>query len=186
MCARSGGREDSAERRGSGTPLVRAGVEAADWALEKGRRIATDIDRAKAIIRSEGFFEAELSLSAFSTLADGFRLACAPYIPSALHLTEYDSACLPDSGQVILAAVRDRDFNLFRALLERAILPHIRRERPDPVAISLTSAHQVIAGFTLALPDQRGGHPSSHHAGRKDDHLLAESAPPPGEALGSV
>jgi len=139
-----------AGHKGPGTPLMRARVQAMDWALEKGWGIAADVDWAKGIMRSECFFEPELSLKAFFTLTDGLRLASVPYFPSALHLTGYDSAYPPDSSQAILAAVRDRDFNLFRALFERTILPQIRRERPDLVGISMTSAHQVIAGFTLA------------------------------------
>jgi len=137
-------------RKGQGTPLMRARVQAMDWALERGWEIAADVDWAKEIIRSERFFEPELSLRAFFTLTEGLRLASVPFFPSALHLTGYDSAYPPDSSQAILSAVQDRDLNLFRALFERTILPQIRRERPDLVGISLTSAHQVIAGFTLA------------------------------------
>lgn len=136
--------------KGPGTPLMRARVQAMDWALEKGWGIAADVDRAKGIMRSRHFFEPELSLKAFFALTEGLRLASVPHFPSALRLTGYDSAYPPDSSQAILAAVRDRDFNLFRALFERTILPQIRRARPDLVGISLTSTHQVIAGFTLA------------------------------------
>lgn len=156
-----------AGHKGPGTPLMRARVQAMDWALEKGWGIAADVDWAKGIMRSECFFEPELSLKAFLTLTDGLRLASVPYFPSALHLTGYDSAYPPDSSQAILAAVRDRDFNLFRALFERTILPQIRRERPDLVGISMTSAHQVIAGFTLASLIKEAGIPAHITLGGK-------------------
>jgi len=109
-----------------------------------------DVDRAKETVRSERFFDPQPSLQAFLTLVNGLRLASAPHYPSELRLTGYDSAYPPSASPAIRAAVQDRDLNMFRNLLQVSVLPQIRREQPDLVGISLTSADQVIAGFTLA------------------------------------
>lgn len=173
-------------RRRLDTSLMRARVQAMDWALEKGWEIAARVDRAKEIMRSERFFEPEASLEAFLTLTEALQLASIPFFPSALYFTGYNSAYPPDSSRAILAAVRDRELNPFHTLFERTILPQIRRERPDLVGISLTSAHQVIAGFTLAHLIKGGRHPKPHHPGGEDDHLLARSSAPQKKAVGPL
>jgi len=132
------------------TRLARARAQVTEWALGEGWKIAAEVDRAKEIIRSGRFFEPELSLKALLTLMQALQLASAPHFPSALSFTQYDSAYPPDSTHAILAGVQDRKLNLFHDLFRRTIVPDIVREKPDIVGISLTSAHQVIAGFTLA------------------------------------
>ena len=147
------------ERRGLKHSAARSAIELMDWAQERGKEIAAGVDWAKEIVRGEGFYNPESSLKAFFRLTDGLVLASAPYYPSVLRLTGYESAYPPDSSQAIRAAVRDRNLNVFRNLLQLTVLPQIRRERPDLVGISLTSANQVIAGFTLASLIKEAGLP---------------------------
>jgi anaerobic magnesium-protoporphyrin IX monomethyl ester cyclase len=137
-------------RRGLSDAATRAGIELMDWGQEHGKELAGDVDQAKETVRSERFFDPQPSLKAFLTLVKGLRLGSAPYYPSELHLTGYRSAYPPYASQAIRAAVSDRDLNMFRNLLQVSVLPQIRREQPDLVGISMTSADQVIAGFTLA------------------------------------
>jgi anaerobic magnesium-protoporphyrin IX monomethyl ester cyclase len=131
-----------------------------DWAQEQGKTLALDVNWAKGCMRSEGFYDAEPSLRAFLTLTDALALASVPHYPSALRLTRYESAYAPDSSQAILGAIQDRRLNVFRSLLQAMIVPQVRRERPDVIGISLISADQVIAGFTLASLIKEAGIPA--------------------------
>jgi anaerobic magnesium-protoporphyrin IX monomethyl ester cyclase len=130
---------------------------AARWADQAGSRIVEQIDDAAATVRSDRFFEPAAGLDAFVTLTEGLRLASAPYAPSELRLLGYRSAYPIDASQAIRAAVQDRHFNMFRTLFQTWIIPQIRREQPDVVGISLTSADQVSAGFTLAALIKEAG-----------------------------
>lgn len=152
-------RKRIAQRRLSDATL-RAGIELMDWAQEHGKELAGNVDQAKEIVRSEHFFDPEPSLKAFLTLVRALRLASAPFYPSELHLTGYSSAYPPYASRAIRAAVQDRDLNMFRSLLQVSVLPQIRREQPDLVGISLTSASQVIAGFTIASLVKEAGLPA--------------------------
>jgi anaerobic magnesium-protoporphyrin IX monomethyl ester cyclase len=147
-------------RRRLSDAATRAGMELIDWGQEHGKELAKDVDQAKETMRSERFFDPQPSLQAFLTLVNGLRLASAPYYPSELHLTGYSSAYPPYASRAIRAAVQDRDLNVFRNLLQVSVLPQIRREQPDLVGISLTSADQVIAGFTLASLIREAGLPT--------------------------
>ncbi len=131
-------------------PLRQARLEAIAWAEEHGRTIATEVEEAKAIVRSERFFDPQLGLQAFLTIASALRIASAPYYPSELHLTRYDSAYPVNASEAIRAAAENRRYNPFRSLFQTSVLPQICRERPDVIGISLTCADQVIAAFTLA------------------------------------
>jgi anaerobic magnesium-protoporphyrin IX monomethyl ester cyclase len=137
-------------RKGLSEAAIKARIELTDWAQEEGKELARDVEWAKETVRSERFFDPEPSLKAFLTLVKGLRLGSSPYCPSELHFTGYSSAYPPYSSRAIRAATQDRDLNMFRNLLQVSVLPQIRREQPDLVGISLTSADQVIAGFTLA------------------------------------
>jgi anaerobic magnesium-protoporphyrin IX monomethyl ester cyclase len=139
---------------------TKAYTELLDWGQEHGKELARDVDGAKETMRSERFFDPQPSLQAFLTLVKGLWLASAPYYPSELHFAGYSSASPPYVSRAIRAAVRDRDLNVFRNLLQVSVLPQIRREQPDLVGISLTSADQVIAGFTLASLIKEAGLPT--------------------------
>ena len=130
--------------------LLRARQGQAAWARENGAQIADSVDEAKAIVRSERFFEPEIGMNALLALTAGLQLASVPYYPSELRLLGYSSAFPVDASRAIRDAAQDRRFNVFRGLFQASVIPQIRRERPDVVGISLTSADQVIAGFTLA------------------------------------
>jgi len=127
------------------------------WAEEQGPQIAAQIDRAKNIVRSKQFYDPAIGLDAFMQVTEGLRLASTLYYTSELQLLGYRSAYPIDASQAIRVAVRDRHTNLFRTLFQITVIPRIRRERPELVGISLTSADQVIAGFTLAALIKEAG-----------------------------
>lgn len=127
------------------------------WAREHGPAIAAQVEGAKALFKSEAFYDGDRSLPAFETLLAALELASLPYYPASLELQTYNSAYRPDSSRAILRAVDDRERNLFIELFEETVLPDVRREDPDVVGISIPSVNQVIAAMTLARVLKRGG-----------------------------
>ncbi|MBN1978167.1 MAG: radical SAM protein [Anaerolineae bacterium] len=136
--------------KGLTDPLQQANLEAVAWAKRDGQRIAADIDQAKAVMRSERFFDVSAGREALLTLADGLMLASVPFFPSEFSIAKYQSAYPVDISRAIRASTQDIHFNFFRNLLETTIVPQIRAEKPDVVGISLTSSEQIVAAFTLA------------------------------------
>jgi anaerobic magnesium-protoporphyrin IX monomethyl ester cyclase len=136
--------------KGLNASLQQANLEAIAWAKREGQRIVTEIDQAKATMRSEHFFDTSAGREALLTLADGLMLASVPFFPSEFSIAKYQSAYPIDISQAIRASTQDIHFNFFRNLLETTVIPQIRKENPDVVGISLTSSEQIVAAFTLA------------------------------------
>jgi anaerobic magnesium-protoporphyrin IX monomethyl ester cyclase len=128
-----------------------------EWARRYGPAIARDVDAAKALVRSEAFYDGPRSLPAFETILAGLRLASLPYFPSSLELQSYHSAHRPDASRGILRAVDDRERNMFVEIFEETVLPDLRREDPDVVGISIPCVNQIIAAMTLARLVKRAG-----------------------------
>jgi radical SAM superfamily enzyme YgiQ (UPF0313 family) len=82
-----------------------------------------------------------------------------------------------DASRAIRAAVEDDQYNPFRNLFQVSVIPQIRRERPDVVGISLTSADQVIAAFTLASLIKEAGLPTHVVLGGKMITCWSEQLP---------
>jgi anaerobic magnesium-protoporphyrin IX monomethyl ester cyclase len=135
----------SGRRRGE---QINAPPDLVAWGQANGPAIAAKVGRAKRIARSERFYEPG-GVDAFATINDALELASIPHYPTSIDLTGYSSAYPQDISRAILAAVRDPDRNLFYRVFERMV-PSLLAEEPDIVGISITSARQVIAGFTLA------------------------------------
>jgi anaerobic magnesium-protoporphyrin IX monomethyl ester cyclase len=120
------------------------------WALSNAQRLIGGVDRAKHIMRSNGFFEPDLGRQAIETVADALALASLPYYPAALEISSYHPAFSADSSQNILREVRDPHHNMLRHLFEHLALPDIQRQRPDIVGISVPSMAQLTPALTLA------------------------------------
>ena len=118
-------------------------------ALRDGPRLATQVERAKDVIRSEAFFDGPIGLRAFETVMGCLEIASLPYYPASLTLQSYSAARPVDSSRTLLELVRDEEHNLFLDLYRRLVLPDLERERPDVVGISIPSMPQMLAGMTL-------------------------------------
>lgn len=131
---------------GSRTPTA----EMIEWALTQGPQLANQVEQAKAIIRSEAFFDGPLGLRAFKTVVDSLELASLPFYPANLHLQSYQAAGPIDSSRSLMTLVRDAETNIFLDYFRQGILQDIKREAPDVVGISIPSMPQMLAGMTLA------------------------------------
>ncbi|MXX27475.1 MAG: radical SAM protein [Caldilineaceae bacterium SB0668_bin_21] len=149
------GSAGSGRRQMPGTE--KAGAERIEWALEAGPRLAKQVERAKAGIRSSAFYDGPIGLEMLSTLLDCLEIANLPYHPASLHFQGYDSAGPPDNSRFLLHGVRDDQHNMFLEIYRRLLLPDIVREKPDVVGISIPSMAQMLPGLTAAYLVKEAG-----------------------------
>ena len=149
------GSAGSGRRQMPGTE--KAGAERIEWALEAGPRLAKQVERAKAGIRSSAFYDGPIGLEMLSTLLDCLEIANMPYHPASLHFQGYDSAGPPDNSRFLLHGVRDDQHNMFLDIYRRLLLPDIVREKPDVVGISIPSMAQMLPGLTAAYLVKEAG-----------------------------
>lgn len=128
-----------------------------EWARDHGPSIAERVEAAKAIIRSQAFYDGPTSLPAFETILDALRLASLPYFPATLQLSTYHSPYRADSSAQIQRNVVDRGRNMFREIFERIVVPDVLREDPDVVGISIACVAQIHAAMTLAAAIKASG-----------------------------
>lgn len=147
------------------------------WALREGPRLASRVERAKEIIRSEAFFDGPVGLNAFETIISCLDLASLPYYPASLHLQSYVAAAPVDSSRSLLQLVGDEEHNMFIDLYRRTVLPDIEREQPDVVGISIPSMPQMLAGMTLAHLIKEAGLPCHITVGGPHISMLREELP---------
>ncbi len=124
--------------------------EEIQWALTEGRKIASQVEAAKAVFRSSDFYDGPKSFEAFQVIAQSLQLASLPFLPAQLDLLNYIPAGQVDSSRSLLQAARDSGHNMFLDLFQRIILPDIEREQPDILGISIPTMGQMLPGMTLA------------------------------------
>jgi anaerobic magnesium-protoporphyrin IX monomethyl ester cyclase len=124
--------------------------ELLEWALQAGPRLATQVERAKAIMRSEAFFDGPVGLRNFQIITECLEIASLPFFPASLHLQSYEAARSVDSSRLLLQGVQDEQHNMFLELFRQLLLPDIQREAPDVVGISIPSMPQMLPGMTAA------------------------------------
>lgn len=149
-------------------------AEQIHWALREGPRLATRVERAKDVIRSDAFFDGPTGLNAFRTVVDALTIASLPFFPAALHLQSYEAAYPVDSSRALLQAVRDPETNIFLDLFRDGIMADIDRERPDIVGISIPSMPQMLAAMTLAYLVKESGLPIHVTVGGPHISMLRE------------
>ena len=135
----------------------RVSPEKIRWALQAGPRLAKQVARAKAGIRSSAFFDGPIGLELMRTLLDCLEIANLPFYPASLHFQGYDAAGPPDNSRFLLHGVQDARHNMFLDIYRRLLLPDIVRERPDVVGISIPSMAQLLPGLTAAYLIKEAG-----------------------------
>jgi radical SAM superfamily enzyme YgiQ (UPF0313 family) len=151
--------------------------DAVQWALRTGPQLATQVEQAKRVIRSDAFFDGPIGLRAFQVIADALEIASLPFFPASLQLQTYQSAEPVDSSRTLLHAVRDPRHNIFLDLYRRGILADIEREQPDIVGISIPSMPQMLAGMTLGYLIKAAGLPCHVTVGGPHISMLREQLP---------
>jgi anaerobic magnesium-protoporphyrin IX monomethyl ester cyclase len=159
------------------TQLHQPREEAVQWALEKGPGLAEKVEKAKAVLRSEQFYDGEACLPAFLTIVDALELASLAFYPAHLDLTGFSDALRPDASEDLLKTAVDPELNPFYEIFQRGILPDLKREQPELVGISIPTQGQLLAGITLAFLIRQAGLKCHITAGGPHVTMLREQLP---------
>lgn len=79
------------------------------------------------------------------------KLVSALHHPSTFTFSEYTSRYRFGSSAEVFRAAEDRNENMFIEFFEEQVLPKIETYGPGILGISISSPHQIIPAFTLAL-----------------------------------
>ncbi len=166
-------------RRHANNPqsAIRNSQSQLDWAQRNGPQLAAEVEQAKAIMRSEAFFDGPIGLRAFQTVVDCLELASLPFYPAALTLQSYQAAGDVDNSRALLQLVADPQTNIFLDIYRKGILRDIEREQPDIVGISIPSMPQMLAGMTLAYLIKAAGLKCHVTVGGPHISMLREQLP---------
>lgn len=125
-------------------------------ALASGSYVAEHVDAAKDIIRdADAFYDRPRYLWAMRMFEAGLKLISTEFHPALLTSHNYTQSASIDDSEGLFAGVDDPHENLFAEYFEQHALPHIARERPDVLGISITYGSQMIPGLTLATMVKR-------------------------------
>jgi radical SAM superfamily enzyme YgiQ (UPF0313 family) len=115
-----------------------------------GEHIIDEVDNAKKLLRGRDFYDIEELFGAFKILELGLKLASSAYYPTNLTFHAYDMRRSCRSSSDVLAAVNEREENLFIDYFEKNTLPEILEDKPALIGISIINTSQIIPGLTLA------------------------------------
>ncbi|MEP7200831.1 MAG: radical SAM protein, partial [Chloroflexota bacterium] len=166
-------------------PRGRAIPEKIAWAFAKGPRLAEQIEKSKAVFRSQAFYDGEKSLEAFTVIMQSLQLASLPFDPAQLDFLYYTPATPVDSSRYLLQGARDQQHNLFLEIFKRGastgsaqgIVADIVREQPDIVGISIPTMGQMYAAMTLAHLIKQSGVKCHITVGGPHISMLREQIP---------
>jgi len=128
-----------------------------EWALQQGPRLAKRVERAKAGIRSQAFYDGPIGLKHIHTVLECLEIASLPYHPANLHLQGYEAAGPSDNSRFLLHGVQDEQHNMFLDIYRRILLPDIIHMQPHIVGISIPSMAQMLPGLTAAYLIKQAG-----------------------------
>lgn len=128
-----------------------------EWALQQGPRLAKRVERAKAGIRSQAFYDGPIGLKHIHTVLECLEIASLPYHPANLHLQGYEAAGPSDNSRFLLHGVQDEQHNMFLDMYRRILLPDIIHMQPHIVGISIPSMAQMLPGLTAAYLIKQAG-----------------------------
>lgn len=158
-------------------PQFRPTDEQIRWALAKGPALLEKAEKAKAVLRSERFYDEEASLAAFLVITDALALNSLAHYPAHLDLSRFDDPLRHDSSRELLHAAQDADINPFYEIFRRGILPDLQRQKPELIGISIPTQGQFLAALTLASLIRRAGLPCHLTAGGPHVSMLREQIP---------
>ena len=115
------------------------------------QQFATDIERAKGILRGKAFYDIDQLEWATNCLHETMALVSLGYYPAQICFPpmETDVAYKPFMSSEILEALDDDQINIYRDVYRMLIRPVMERERPVMIGISVVQQKQLIASFTF-------------------------------------
>ncbi|QPJ66734.1 MAG: radical SAM protein [Candidatus Nitrohelix vancouverensis] len=118
---------------------------------ERIDQIGRDAETAKAILRSEDFYEIEKLEWATHCLHETMATISLGYYPAQICFPpiETDLVYKPFMSSEVLESLDDEQINVYRDVYERLVRPVMQKEKPGVVGISIVQQKQVIPTFTF-------------------------------------
>lgn len=118
---------------------------------EKIAELAGKAERAKAVVRGEGFYEADQLEWAINTFREVTSVISLVYAPARICMPpmETDLSYRVFQSSDVLDAVQDTQVNVYRDIFEHLVKPAIVAEQPDVVGISIVLQQQLFSSMTF-------------------------------------
>ena len=107
--------------------------------------------KAKRIVRSEEFYDADKLESSLNTFREVMQYISAAYYPASIvfYPMESNLGYRPGVSKEVFACLEDEQVNVYRDVCRQLVLPLVERERPDVVGVSIGTQMQLLAGLTF-------------------------------------
>lgn len=114
-------------------------------------RMIDDVEKAKATLRSQDFFDINKLEWAASCLHQTMSIISLAYYPAQICFPPFETDLVykPYMSGKILEAIENDRVNVYRDVYRLLVEPVMQRERPDLVGISVVQQKQLIPTFTF-------------------------------------
>lgn len=122
-----------------------------DLTRERIAELTDKAEKAKRIVRSEEFYEAdrlEWAINVFREVTAAISLVYAP-ARICMPPMETDLSYKAFVSSELLDAAQDRQVNVYRDVFEQIVKPAIEAERPDVIGISIVLQQQLFSSITF-------------------------------------
>lgn len=122
-----------------------------DLTRERVAELTDKAEKAKRIVRSEEFYEAdklEWAINVFREVTAAISLVYAP-ARICMPPMETDLSYKAFVSSELLDAAQDRQVNVYRDVFEQIVKPAIEAERPDVIGISIVLQQQLFSSITF-------------------------------------
>lgn len=118
---------------------------------EHSAQIIEDAEKAKAILRSQDFYDIDKLEWATNRLHQAMSIVSLGYYPAQICFppVETDLVYKPFMSGEILKAIEDDRVNVYRDVYRLLVAPVMEKERPGVVGISVVQRKQLIPTFTF-------------------------------------
>ncbi len=108
-------------------------------------------ERAKAIVRSEEFYDADKLEWALNRFRVVMQYISAAYYPASIvfYPMESNLGYRPGVSKEVFACLEDEQVNVYRDVCRQLVLPAVSKGAPDVVGISIGTQMQLLAGLTF-------------------------------------
>ncbi len=113
--------------------------------------LAERAERAKRIVHSEEFYDADKLEWALNTFREVMQYISAAYYPASLvfYPMESNLGYRPGVSKEVFACLDDDQVNVYRDVCRQLVLPVVGRELPEVVGVSIGTQMQLLAGLTI-------------------------------------
>lgn len=119
--------------------------------MVQGPQVVRDIEKAKEVFRTEGFFDQKKYQHALDTVRAAYQVLSSRYFPTMINNQSLTMGYRLDVSDDILQAVEDEEANCFVEIFTDELQTVFESEgTPGIAGISIGYYEQLVPGFTLA------------------------------------